>query len=186
MELVKTIQAALDASRSKLFFILQGMTVLAVITTITLMIHVGPLSLLLFMTAGQGLILLSVVLCLILLVTQKKNIQREHYGPGQVIFRKGDTGDRLYVIIQGEVEVVDEEPGKGERIIAKLGTGDCFGEMALVNDEPRMATVRSRTGVNLMSLDREGFVALFAHLPPLRRFFEQMVEERAKSPKQRS
>jgi len=79
------------------------------------------------------------------------------------------------------VEVVDEEPGKGEKIIANLGPGECFGEMALAGDKPRMATVRSRTGVSLIGLDREGFQALFTNLTPLRKMFEGIMEERSKS-----
>ncbi|MFQ5542444.1 MAG: hypothetical protein ACE5E2_06395, partial [Candidatus Binatia bacterium] len=58
-----------------------------------------------------------------------------------------------------------------------------FGEMALVSDRLRMATVRSRTGVSLISLDRQGFQSLFTNLIPLRKMFEKMVEERSGSGK---
>ena len=131
------------------------------------------------MTVAQGLIMVSLILASIILITQKQNILRERFGPGEVIFRKGDLGDKLYIVVDGEVDVVNEEAGKGETLIANLGAGDCFGEMALVSDRLRMATVRSRTGVNLISLDRQGFQALFSNLIPLRKVFEKMVEERS-------
>jgi len=181
MEIAKKAQAGLHVYRDRVLLALQVLTVVAIVMTIVLMVHVGPLSLLFFMTAGQGLLLLSIVLCTIILVTQKRAVQEEQYGPGQVIFRKGDTGDRLYLIVHGEVEIVDVEPGKGERIIGKLGPGECFGEWELVTNRPRMATIRSRTGVNLMSMDREGFDAMFTHLPPIRGLFEKLIEERAES-----
>lgn len=183
MELVKSIQRVIDSRKETLLLILQGLTAVGVLLTITLMIHVGPLTLFAFMTIAQGLILVSFVISSIILITQRQNILREHFGPGQVIIRKGDVGDKLYIVVHGEVEVVGEEAGKGETIIAKLESGDCFGEMALVRDEPRSATVRSRTGVSLISVDRQGFQALFANLTPLRKVFVKMIEERSGSGK---
>jgi CRP-like cAMP-binding protein len=50
--------------------------------------------------------------------------------------------------------------------------------MALVNDNPRMATARSVTSVNLLTVDRNGFYALFAYHPPLRRMFQQLIDQR--------
>jgi NADH:ubiquinone reductase (H+-translocating) len=102
---------------------------------------------------------------------------REHFEPREVIFRQGDRGDRLYIVVDGEVEMVKEEP-KSEHVLARLGAGECFGEMALVNDNPRMATARSVTSVNLLTVDRNGFHALFAYHPPLRRMFQQLIDQR--------
>jgi NADH dehydrogenase len=104
-------------------------------------------------------------------------IGREHFEANEVIVQQGDRGDRLYVITDGEVEVVLQET-KGDIVLATLGPGECFGEMALVSDQPRMATIRSRTGVNVLTVDREAFNALFAHLPPLRGVFQQLIERR--------
>jgi len=104
-------------------------------------------------------------------------IGREHFEANEVIVQQGDRGDRLYVITDGEVEVVRQE-AKSETVLAKLGPGECFGEMALVSDQPRMATIRSRTGVNVLTVDRDAFNALFAHLPPLRGVFQQLIEQR--------
>ena len=111
-------------------------------------------------------------------------IGREHFEAHEVIFSQGDQPDRLYIIVDGEVEVVKEEPGKGEVILRRLGPGDCFGEIALVSDRPRTATVRSRTSVNVITVDREAFHALFAHLPPLRALFQRLIEQRLQAPTQ--
>lgn len=103
---------------------------------------------------------------------------REHYETNEIIFRQGDRGDRLYVVVDGQVEIVMEEPGRSEQVLGTLGQGECFGEMALVNDNPRMATARTISKVNLLSVDRDAFHALFAYHPPLRRMFEQLINQR--------
>jgi CRP-like cAMP-binding protein len=74
--------------------------------------------------------------------------------------------------------VVRQVPGEGEVTLRTLGPGDSFGEIALVTECPRTATVKSRTGVNVLTVDREAFHALFAHVPPLRGFFQRLVAER--------
>jgi NADH dehydrogenase len=107
-------------------------------------------------------------------------IRREHFEPGQVIFREGDHGEWLYVVVDGEVEVSRDLPGRGEAVLRTLGPGECFGEIALLGDHLRTATTRSRTGANLLAVDRDAFHALFSTLPPLREFFERLIEERMK------
>lgn len=103
---------------------------------------------------------------------------REHFEPHQIIFREGDQGDRLYIIVDGEVEIVQQRPGQDELILGRVGAGGCFGEMALVGNQPRMATARTITSVNLITMDREAFHAFFAHHPPLRQMFEQLIDQR--------
>ncbi|HEX9427175.1 MAG TPA: cyclic nucleotide-binding domain-containing protein, partial [Candidatus Polarisedimenticolia bacterium] len=103
---------------------------------------------------------------------------REHFEAHEIIFRQGDRGDRLYIIVDGEVDVVREAASSVEEVLARLVSGECFGEMALVSDSPRMATARSATAVNLLTVDRDGFNALFSHYPPLRRFFQQVINDR--------
>ena len=105
-------------------------------------------------------------------------IRREHFEPGETIFQEGGHGDWLYIIVDGEVEVVKQVPGQGEMPLRRLGPGDCFGEIALLGDHIRTATTRSLTAVNLMAVDRDAFHALFSTLPPLRDFFGRLIEER--------
>jgi NADH dehydrogenase len=105
-------------------------------------------------------------------------IRREHFEPREDIFREGDRGDWLYVIVDGEVEVLKKIPDRGEVHLRRLGPGDCFGEIALVSDRPRTATARSATAVNLLAVEREAFQALFSNLPPIQGFFRQLIESR--------
>jgi NADH dehydrogenase len=107
-------------------------------------------------------------------------IRREHVEPGQVIFREGDHGEWLYVVVDGEVEVSQGVPGEASAVLRSLGPGECFGEIALLGDHVRTATTRSPTGANLLAVDRDAFQALFSTLPPLREFFERLIAERLK------
>jgi NADH dehydrogenase len=111
-------------------------------------------------------------------IERSASFGREHFEPHEIVFRQGDRGDRLYFIIDGEVEIAKQDPGGGEQVLGRLGPGGCFGEMALVNENPRMATARTVTQVNLLSVDQDAFYALFAHHPPLRVMFRQLIEER--------
>jgi MFS family permease len=76
-----------------------------------------------------------------------------HAEGGEEIIRRGDHGDRFYVVSSGEVDVfVDGRPPRRE------GEGSYFGEIALLRDVPRTATVRAATDVELFALDRDDFL----------------------------
>ena len=79
--------------------------------------------------------------------------RRETYQAGRRVIRRGDPGDRFYVIDQGRLTVSRQE---GESI-ATLGPGDFFGETALITGEPRNANVDAASDVTLYSLDAESF-----------------------------
>ena len=106
------------------------------------------------------------------------SIRREHFEPGQAIFREGDHGDWLYIIEDGEVEVRKHVSGQGETPIRRLGPGDCFGEIALLGDHVRTASTHSLTSANCLAIDRDACQALLSTLPPLRDFFNRLLEER--------
>jgi NADH:ubiquinone reductase (H+-translocating) len=108
-------------------------------------------------------------------------ISRQHYEDDEVVFRQGDKGDRLYIVVNGKIQIVNERPGQPTAIIAELGPGQCFGEMALISDQPRNATARTSGPVDVLTVDRDAFHALFAHLPPLRDLFQQLIAQRMKS-----
>ena len=73
---------------------------------------------------------------------------------GEEVFRQGDVGDRYYIIDSGEVDVVID----GE-VVNVMEPGGYFGEISLLRDIPRTASVRAKTDVQLLALDREDFIA---------------------------
>ena len=81
------------------------------------------------------------------------------YAPGEVVFREGDPGKGLFVVLDGEVEVLRETP-RGEQRLAMLGPGAAFGELALIDDLPRSATARALDSSRLLILYRSHFEAL--------------------------
>jgi ATP-binding cassette subfamily B protein len=78
----------------------------------------------------------------------------EELNANEVVFAQGDLANKLYIIVSGQVEVAAVEPSGEERLVAVLNEGEHFGEMALRRDTPRTTTVRTRTPVVLLSLER--------------------------------
>ncbi|KAF0221777.1 MAG: ABC-type branched-chain amino acid transport system periplasmic [Geobacteraceae bacterium] len=81
----------------------------------------------------------------------------EHVHAGADLFRQGDPGDSLLIIVKGKVSVFLETGIEGVRELATLGHGECFGEMALLTGAPRSATVRTLTDATLLRLPKENF-----------------------------
>ena len=81
------------------------------------------------------------------------HIDHTEVAAGQEVFRQGEDGDSFYVIKQGEAEVI----GDGS-FVRTMGPGDGFGEIALIRDTPRTATVRARTPLVLYTLERRHFI----------------------------
>jgi MFS family permease len=81
-------------------------------------------------------------------------LESVHAPAGREIIRQGEHGDRFYILIAGEVEVrVDDQPTR------RMHTGDYFGEIALLRDVPRTATVTALTNVDLLTLERDEFIS---------------------------
>ncbi len=88
------------------------------------------------------------------------------FNAGEVIVREGDLGGRFYVITAGEVQVTQRVDGV-EQSIRRQGAGEHFGELALLGDRRRTATVTAVTDTSVLSMDRQDFAALVEHLPEL-------------------
>ena len=93
-------------------------------------------------------------------IHESESVRRMYFHEGEVIFCEGDFGDRLFVVISGEVDVL-----RNGNVISSLKAGDVFGEMALVSDEMRSAMARARTHVCTVAISRAAFQQLVAHLP---------------------
>ncbi len=74
------------------------------------------------------------------------------FEPKETVMAEGELGDSLYLIVDGNVEVF-----KGDRLVVELGERECVGEMAILDSEPRSATVRAKSAVNALKIEREDF-----------------------------
>lgn len=84
--------------------------------------------------------------------------------PGETVFDEGDPGDQLYVIQSGEVELVRETASK-QRVVARLGPGDFFGELGVVMGEPRSSRAVAVNTTRLIALDRDTLEAMCMEQP---------------------
>jgi putative ABC transport system ATP-binding protein len=87
-----------------------------------------------------------------------QKMAEEHFAAGANIVRMGDIGDKFYVIASGSTDII-VETATGTRAVAKLGEGDFFGEVALLKDQPRNATVTAREPVVTYTLSKANFLA---------------------------
>jgi CRP-like cAMP-binding protein len=85
--------------------------------------------------------------------------ERVHFDEKQEVFHQGDPGDRAYVVIEGEVDVILESAA-GSTIVATLGRNQLFGEMALLSKIPRTTTLRARTPLVLLSINQDVFMRM--------------------------
>ena len=72
---------------------------------------------------------------------------------GEVLIRQGDHGDRFYVVAEGRAEVIIDGA-----VIVGRGSGEYFGEIALLRDVPRTATIRALTPMRLIAIERDRFL----------------------------
>jgi len=93
--------------------------------------------------------------------------------PGTIIVREGDSGDRFYIVAEGAVEV-----SQIGAVVSELESGGYFGEIALIRDIPRTATVTARTDVVLYALDREDFLAAVTGHPQAAEAAETVMSAR--------
>lgn len=106
------------------------------------------------------------------------SIESRTFNAGTEIFRQGDPGDSFYLIEKGKVSV-DATGASGEKVnIVELGAGQSFGEIALLWHEPRTATVKAVTDVNLWEIHNQDFEDLLAANPELRSAVMKLAEQR--------
>ncbi|HVY71921.1 MAG TPA: ATP-binding protein [Verrucomicrobiae bacterium] len=89
------------------------------------------------------------------------------YPTGRTVFREGDNGDGIYVIIEGWIQI-SAVVGQGERrALSRLGPGDFFGEMAVLDNEPRSATAMAEEETKAYFIPREDLLAMLERSPRL-------------------
>lgn len=90
----------------------------------------------------------------------------QSYQPGQEIVRQGDTGVGAFIIRSGKVDIVQEKDGH-ESTVATLGAGEVFGEMALLDEFPRSASVRAVEPTTVLGIQRWHFKGILESHPQL-------------------
>ncbi|PZO38908.1 MAG: protein kinase [Pseudanabaena frigida] len=95
---------------------------------------------------------------------------------GETIFDEGDRGDSFYMIVSGEAEVK-----KGEKVMTTLATGEVFGEMALLNSEPRSATVVAHTDMEVYQLKQEHFDDVLRKSPNIANSLSRALAKRLRT-----
>jgi CRP/FNR family transcriptional regulator len=84
---------------------------------------------------------------------------------GHVVFREGDTGDRLFLVLEGKVKISRAAADGRENLLAVLGSSEMFGELSLFDPGPRTATVTTVTEATLASLDHDDLRPLLTERP---------------------
>lgn len=109
---------------------------------------------------------------------REPDIKRQHFEPGEVVFNQGDFGDSVYVIEKGTCEVLREQEGK-VRHLADLGGGDYFGEMAVLADVSRNATIRATTPLDVLLIPKDDFSILKNAVPAFGDVFRELARTRS-------
>lgn len=105
-------------------------------------------------------------------------LQPTRAGAGEVIVREGSPADKFFIVVEGEVEVLRDE---GATEIAKLGPGHFFGEIAIMRDRPRSATVKATQPTTLLAMDRDTFRDLVAQSLGTTTEFDQVIRARMRA-----
>ncbi len=98
-------------------------------------------------------------------MAEKGILERATFAAGDTIFKEGDAGDKAYVVQSGAVEIVKNIDGK-DIVLGTIDQGGIFGEMALIDDQPRMASALAREGTTLIVVSRTLFTAKLAKTDP--------------------
>ena len=113
-------------------------------------------------------------------VASLSGIRNQHFEPGDIVFHQGDRGDSVYVIEEGECQALRE--GEGQRkLLATLGRGEYFGEMALLSDGTRTATICACTAIDVLIIPKADFDKLRHSVPAFGDVFSKLAERREKA-----
>ena len=108
---------------------------------------------------------------------QLSGIVRKKYDRNQVIFREHENGEEAYIIANGQVQIV-KESDNGHTILGVLEKGAMFGEMALIDDKPRMASAKAINGpVELLIVSKANFQKKIDALDPFTRGLIKFMAE---------
>ncbi|MBS0181151.1 MAG: FAD-dependent oxidoreductase [Nitrospira sp.] len=111
-------------------------------------------------------------------INRTERIARAHHRPGDLIFVEGEPAMSFYVVEQGEIEVLQRDPTGQQHLVAVLGPGEFFGEIALIDGTVRIGSVRARTTVEVLVMGKEVFSQISGALTPFRNLVAQALRWR--------
>ena len=91
--------------------------------------------------------------------------ERVGFDDGKIVFKQGDPGDAAYLIIDGKADILLEDPVAGPLKVATLGANDFVGEMAILCNAPRNATVKANGRLVMLRIAKEPFVRMVREFP---------------------
>jgi len=100
-----------------------------------------------------------------------------HFGKDEKLIRQGDTGESMFILVEGQANVVFERNGSS-KFIASLGPGDCFGEMSLLTGERRSATVMATSDCEVVEIARPILAKSLKQNPELLNELSQLLAKR--------
>lgn len=100
---------------------------------------------------------------------------------GQTIFKEGDLGEALYLILEGKVRI-----HRGDQTLAEIGEKECFGEMSILDSEPRSATVTALSDLVAIKIQREDFGEILASKSEIARGIITVLTSRLRKANKRS
>ena len=110
-------------------------------------------------------------------MTKDVMIDRKTFAVGDTIFKQGSTGRTAFIVQKGEVDVSHTMPDGTEKHLANLGAGAIFGEMSLIDDKPRMATVRATQATTLIVVTEQMFLQKLERADPFIRGLMNIMAE---------
>jgi CRP-like cAMP-binding protein len=142
------------------------LTLVAMLLGLLFLLRTSGGTLFLFSTIAPLLVLAAITIVVGVAIYEYHQSHKlfviERYPAERIIFRQGEEGDCAYFIREGQVEVVDEESGQ---VLVTLQAGDYFGEMALIANAPRSATIRTVSSVEVAVLGKQNFLNMMKLLP---------------------
>jgi CRP-like cAMP-binding protein len=173
-----TAMSSLAARRLLILSLL--LTMVAMLLALQFVYNTTGGTLFLFTTVTPLLVIASILILLGVLIHEYRQMHMlfkiERYRTDCTIFKQGDIGHCAYFIRDGEVKVIREEDGA---VLATRGKGEYFGEMALISNSPRNATVRTITPVELAVLGKRNFLEMMKLIPETEEAILNCVKERA-------
>jgi len=97
----------------------------------------------------------------------KRSAQKISFPAGQIIFKQGDAGDGVYLVDEGGIEISTMINDEEERVLSHLGEGTYFGEMAVLDDQPRSATATAKVNSVVSFIPRDEMLRALGHSPEL-------------------